>query len=79
MMIDEAKLKWMESAHVIKFQEPVSYMYQFPGHDAIWLLTEREIAEKPLEELRATYEKNREEAQLSARTRPRQKERRVIC
>ena len=79
MMIDEAKLKWMERAHIIKFQEPVSYMYQFPGHDAIWLLTEREIAEKPLEELQAMYEKDRKEAQLSARTRQGQRERRVIC
>lgn len=78
-MIDKAKLEWMKSAHIIKFQEPVSYMYQFPGHDGIWLLTEKDIAEKPLEELQAVYEKDREEARCSARTRNGQKERRVIC
>ena len=43
------------------------------------LLTEKDIAEKPLEELQAVYEKDREEARCSARTRNGQKERRVIC
>lgn len=76
-MIGNAKLEWMKSAHIIKFPEPVSYMYQFPGHDGIWLLTEKDIAEKSLEELRAMYEKDREEARYSARTRNGQRVRRV--
>lgn len=75
----EEKIAWMKNVGIIKLPEPVSYLYQFKGHDAVWLLTEREVAEKPLEELKATYERDREEARLSARTRTDQRERRVIC
>lgn len=75
----EEKIAWMKNMGIIKLPEPVSYLYQFKGHDAVWLLTEHEVAEKPLEELKATYERDREEARLSARTRMDQRERRVIC
>lgn len=77
-MIDKEKREWMKSVGIIEFPYPVSFMYQFKGHDAVWLLSEKEIAEKSLEELQSMYEKNREEALLSAETRKGQKMRRAI-
>lgn len=77
-MIDNKKREWMKSVGIIEFPYPVSFMYQFKGHDAIWLLSEKDIAEKSLEELRTKYEKDREEAAISAETRKGQKMRHVI-
>lgn len=65
----EEKIAWMKNMGIIKLPEPVSYLYQFKGHDAVWLLTEREVAEKPLDELRTMFEQDREEARVSVENR----------
>lgn len=65
----EEKMAWMKNVGIVKLPEPVSYLYQFKGHDAVWLLTEREVAEKPLDELRTMFEQDREEARISVETR----------
>lgn len=75
----EEKIAWMKNVGIIKLPEPVSYLYQFKGHDAVWLLTEREVAEKPLDELRTMFEQDREEARVSVENRRDQATRRIIC
>lgn len=77
-MIDKEKREWMKSVGIIEFPYPMSFMYQFKGHDGIWLWSEKDFAEKSLEELRAMYEKDKEGALYSAETRKGQKMRRVI-
>ena len=78
MAIDEEKRNWMKSVGIVEFPGIVSYMYQFKGHDATWLLTKEDIAKSTLEELQEMYEKDKEEAMHSAETWPGQKMRKFI-
>lgn len=77
-MIDKEKREWMKSVGIIEFPEPVSYMYQFKGHDTIWLRTEQEIVEKTLEELKTMYEKDKEFALECVKTLGERRMRKVI-
>lgn len=77
-MIDKEKREWMKSVGIIELPYPVSFMYQFKGCDTTWLFSEKEISEKSLEELRAKYEKDKEEALTSAETRKGQRMRHFI-
>ena len=72
-------MAWMKNVGIVKLPEPVSYLYQFKEHDAVWLLTEREVAEKPLDVLRTMFEQDSEEARVSVENRRDQATRRIIC
>ncbi len=55
-MFEQEKMEWLKSIRAVKLPEPVIYIYTIPGHDGYYLLSERGIREKTVEELQAQYE-----------------------
>lgn len=52
-----SRRKWggWKSIHAVKLPEPVIYVYTIPGADGCFLLSERGIREKSVEELQELY------------------------
>lgn len=54
-MFEQEKMEWLNSIHAVKLPEPVIYVYTIPGADGCYLLSERGIREKSVEELQELY------------------------
>lgn len=60
--MDEEKKEWLKAIGAIKFPEPISHTYTFPGYIGAFNLSDRYINETPIQELKAQYQKNKEHA-----------------
>lgn len=74
-MFGQEKMEWLENIRAVKLPEPVIYIYTIPGRDGLFLLTERGIREKTVEELRVQYEEMKRKSGLSSEV----KDERNIC
>lgn len=54
-MFEQEKMEWLNSIRAVKLPEPVIYVYTIPGADGCFLLSERGIREKSVEELQELY------------------------
>ena len=50
-MFEQEKMDWLKSIRAVKLPEPFLYIYSIPGIEKYYLLSEREIREKSVEEL----------------------------
>lgn len=54
-MFEQEKMDWLKSIRAVKLPEPVIYIYTIPGEEGCFLLSERGIREKSVEELQEMY------------------------
>lgn len=57
-------MEWLKSIRAVKLPKPVIYIYTIPEHDGYYLLSERGIREKTVEELQAQYEETKRQLWL---------------
>lgn len=56
--LPEEKKDWLRSIGAREFQEPIKYIYTFPGYNGTFNLAEEYVRETPLEDLKKQYIKN---------------------
>lgn len=64
MELSREKILWLESIGAMAFPEPIKYAYTFPGYTGVFNLSERCVADTPLEELKSQYSRNEEHVRL---------------
>ncbi len=74
-MFEQEKMEWLKSIRAVKLPEPAIYIYTIPGHDGFYLLSERGIRERTVEELQAQYEETKQQLGLSSEV----EDKRCVC